>query len=222
MQATGLIIGGKVVPCSQPVYNWNDHGLKFKLGKGTRKRTGPIDLFINHYSAGEGSYKTLFNVLESRGLSCDFCIDAQGNIYQFSDPLELVTFHAGDQNNRAIGVEITSYGYRSNASDIPSAGRNRKTHEATIHDKKLKMASFYEVQHKAALALNLAVCGALSIPKVMPTKDGLKVTGDVLTDKQLKNFSGIIGHLHCSDKKIDPSIEIFDYFYSNGIKLEQV
>lgn len=222
MQATGLIIGGKVIPCDHPVFNWNDHGLKFVAGKGARKRTLPIDLFVNHYSAGEGSYKTLFNVLNGRGLSCDFCIDAEGNIYQFSDPADTVTYHVGDQNNRSVGVEITSYGYRAKASDIPSDGRKRKTHEAIIHGKKLTMASFYDVQHKAALALNKAVCSHLGIPMAMPTKDGQKVTGDVLTKEQMKNFKGIVGHLHCSDKKIDPSTEIFDYFQKNGIQLKNV
>src|SRR5690349_11105935 len=99
---TGLIIGGKVVPCDLPVYNWHDHGLEFRVGDGARRRTPKveIDLFIWHWGGGLGDYKAMYNVLDTRELGVEFFID-DGKIYQYADPIFVDTFDAGPYNPRS-------------------------------------------------------------------------------------------------------------------------
>lgn len=226
-----LIIGGKEIPCAAKVVDWREHGMsdmpdsKNRPSKGTRLRNvakTPIDLFVVHWTGGEGSAKGMFNVLNTRELGIEFYLDDDGTIYQFCDPVVVDTFDAGSVNPRSIGIEIKNYGFRSGSQVVPSAGKNRQTYEGVIRGRKVKMAKFYDKQHIALKALIDAICAAIpTIPKVIPAGADGKLLQATMTPAQLKAYKGIIGHFHISTKKTDPGIDVFDYLIKQGIVLQK-
>src|SRR6478736_9531980 len=173
MNASGLIIGGKVVPCRKPVHNWNDHGMQFKPGDGARKRIPKqlIDLFVWHWTGGSGTMEALYSVLDTRELGVEFGIDRKGDIYQFADPLLVDTYDAGPYNPRSVGCEISNYGFTGPGRPIPSKDRDRGTYAMVMNGKTRTFARFYVVQLDAAHALGDAVSAAIpTIPRRIPTQ----------------------------------------------------
>lgn len=159
MQATGIILGGKNVPCVKPVYNWNDHGMKFVKGKGARERKQVIKNIVLHWTGGESNNSGIYNVLNARGLGVDFHIAPDGTITQFSDPKEVATFCSSEANDFSVGIEISNYAFGK------VLDRNRKITEQILRGRKVKVADFYDAQMQSLLALIDSLCGALNIKK---------------------------------------------------------
>lgn len=213
-----IIMNGKSVETGRPVKTWMETGLECKVGDGARRRTPKtlIDLFVLHWTAGEGGGPECFSVLDQRELGVEFCIDIQGVIWQFADPVLVDTFDAGYVNPRSIGVEITNYGFRNDPSEVPSRGKQRPLYQTSIRNKRRTLARFWPEQLVSAIALVDAVTGALpSIPRNLPGMDGQLFTGTA-TRGQIAHYAGVIGHFHLSDEKSDPGTDIFDAFAATG------
>lgn len=219
MKATGLIIGGEVVPCARPVYNWNDHGMEFKPGDGARKRIPKqlIDLFVWHWTGGSGTMEALFSVLDTRELGVEFGIDREGDIYQFADPLRVDTYDAGPYNPRSVGCEVTNYGFTGKDRPVPQKDRDRNTYTTVQNGKTRTFARFYVPQLVAAHALGLAVSDAFpSIPKCIPTDAKGILFPDTMKRSVLEKFEGHLGHYHLTDSKSDPGADLLGYFLTHG------
>lgn len=68
-----------------------------------------VDLFVMHYDVC-GTSRRCFTVLQDRrGLSVHFMLDVDGTIYQTLD-LKERAWHAGQANDRSIGIEIANLG----------------------------------------------------------------------------------------------------------------
>lgn len=67
-----------------------------------------VDLFVIHYDVC-GTSRFCFRVLEARGLSVHFMLDADGTIYQTLD-LKERAWHASQANSRGVGIEIAHIG----------------------------------------------------------------------------------------------------------------
>ena len=210
----GLVIGGKVVPCRIPVFNWMDTGLECKAGDGARRRSpkGKIDLFVWHWTGGEGGVEQLFRVLEQRELGVEFFIDQGGLIFQFCDPIVTDTFDAGYVNARSVGCEI------ANVGTGPTKGTWQRTrYETKINGVKIKPAEFYKEQVLSALALADAVSEAIpTIKKHVPRNllGGLKTT--TMSPKDVRSFSGHIGHYHINAGKTDPGTDLLQGLIKHG------
>lgn len=226
MQATGLIIGGKVVPCAQPVYNWNDHGMKFVPGDGARKRIPKqvINLFVWHWTGGQGTMEQLYAVLDGRELGVEFGIDREGDIYQFADPLLVDTYDAGPYNPRSVGCEVTNYGFMMDPSKSPPAkDRDRGTYSMMMNGKPRIFARFYPAQLAAALALGDAVSAAIpSIPRQIPTDAKGVLYGNTMRPRVLKTYAGHLGHFHLTDSKSDPGADLLGNMLAKGYGSVQV
>ncbi len=219
IKRSGLIIGGKEVPCLLPVRNWMEHGMEVKVGRGSRRRhpKTEIDLFVLHWTGGEGSAKGLFRVLNHRALGVEFAVDRDAAIWQFADPVKVDTFDAGKFNPRSVGVEIVNYGFRRKVADIPRAGRKRPLYQTTLNGRKRTFARFTPAQMAAAIALTEAVTDAIpTIPKQIPRDEGGQILQRTMTAASLKSFSGVVGHFHLTKKKSDPGTEIFKALDSVG------
>jgi hypothetical protein len=213
MNPSGLIIGGKVVPCDKPVYNWHDHGLEFKAGDGARRRNHKteIDLFVWHWSGGLGDYKAMYRVLDTRELGVEFFID-DGVIYQYADPLLVDTFDAGKYNPRSVGCEIQNWGFTAPGRAIPVKDK-RDMYDTVMNGKKRKFARFRDDDIQAAIALGDAVSNAIpSIPKMVPANQDGTLYKDYIGNKWMGNVEGHIGHFHISDAKSDPGHDLLTAF----------
>lgn len=211
-----LIIGGKEVPCDVPVHNWNEHGMKFSIGKGARKRTQKVKNITLHWTAGEGDGRKVFNILNQRKLGIGFHIDPKGIVFQFADPLELATFGQGKINDFSEGIEISNYAFGTILDS------KRPIHEQILKGRKIKVADFYDVQMHSMVALVTSLCNALDIPKVIPGKDG-KFLANILTDKQMKEYSGVNGHINIpGSTKVDPGTQPFDVLLKAGFLIKEI
>lgn len=203
-----LIIGNKEMPCAMPVKNWHETKLEFKPGDGARKRKLPIDLAIWHWTGGEGTAEGVFRTLDVKDYGVEFCIDRDGMIWQFADPILVDTFDAGSFNPRSVGTEIINYGFRDDLSAVPSSGRNRNLYDCTMRGKDRRFASFYAVQIRAAIALAEALSDAIpTLPRLVPGA-GKGVFPNTMTSKQAKAFAGHAGHFHVSSAKSDPGFDL--------------
>lgn len=221
--ANEIIIGGKKYPCKSEVVTYESHGLTFKPGKGARKRDvkkTTIDMFVVHYTAGEGNFKSLFNVLNARELGVEFYINKEGVIYQYADPILVDTFDAGTVNPRSIGVEVQCYGFVSKGGKVPAAGKDRPLYDCTIRGNTIKMASFTDAQQKALEDLLDTVLAAVpTIPRQTPADStGTKAIERTLTQKELREASGILSHYAISSNKWDPGSKPMTELLKKGYK----
>jgi len=205
-----LIISKEKVDDTQYVFGMEDHGMEFFQFRGGQPRRSNPSLIVLHWTGGEGPAAQVFRTLESRRLGVDFCIDREGNIFQFSDPGRVATSHCGRQNHRAIGIEIVNYGFRwpswtrFNARKIPKSANDRIIYETILHGQRVFVADFYARQRLSTYKLVNTLCKAFDIPIDTPDVDGRMSTFD------RNNFKGICGHYHLSKRKLDPGTRILD------------
>ncbi len=223
MAAHSIIINGVKHQCNSEVITWETHGLTFKPGKGARMRDvkkTTIDMFVVHYTAGEGGFKSLFNVLNTRELGVEFYISKEGVIYQFADPILVDTFDAGTVNPRSIGVEVQCYGFVGKGKPVPAAGKDRPTYTATIRDHDIKMAEFMPAQQKALEdLLSTVLCAVPTIPRQTPANaDGSKAIERTLTKEELKECTGVVSHYAISSRKFDPGTKPMTDLILHGYK----
>jgi hypothetical protein len=221
MKASGLIIGGNVVPCDMPVHNWTDHGLQFKVGQGARRRfkKTAIDLFVWHWTGGLGGIKALFRVLEQRDLGVEFFID-DGAIYQFADPIAVDTFDAGKFNPRSIGCEIQNWGFVGKGRPPPKSDP-REMYNTRMNGKPRQFARFAPEDIRAAMALGIACSAAIpTLPAMIPVGQDGRLFRDFIggagRGSWMENVQGHIGHYMINAAKSDPGHDLLQGFIDSG------
>jgi N-acetyl-anhydromuramyl-L-alanine amidase AmpD len=189
-----LILAGRQYPVNVPV----DHALVFSPGMpGTRARTRPVQFGVMHWTGGEGSGPTVYDVLRGRGLSVHFIIDRAGTIWQCADPAFVQCAHVGTSPNEiSWGVEITNYGA---ARTPPAAGAARPRYETIIRGERKTVADFLPAQYTAIWELFNTVHTALQLPKTVYSG-----SAELIPWRQLQDFRGVVGHFHISNRKNDP------------------
>ncbi len=173
-----------------------------------------VDQIVVHYDA-TGSSRRCFEVLhDERGLSAHFMIDLDGVIYQTLDVMERAR-HAGPANDRSVGIEIANAGAYETAEGLMAArqrmgmagGRSGGTAPIVgyVQGRRLYQYGFTDAQYEALIGLTRALRRALPRLRAQCPKsaDG-GVADGVLPPAQLASFSGILGHFHVSDEKVDP------------------
>ena len=202
-----IICHGNPVPIDwDRVVLWTDNG-GYKAKEGCyRKVNGKreIDLFVNHWDVCLSS-KICQRVLDQRGISVHFLIDNDGTIYQTLDTTH-IAWHAGNQNGRSVGVEISNGYYPKYQSRYIKAGHGERpiksgavVNGVTLEDH----TDFYPVQIEALKALTKAIHEGLGIPLETPTNiNGTEYT-DTLSAPRLKAFKGFVHHYQLTKRKTD-------------------
>ena len=105
-----LILGGAVV--DEPGLrskSFFDHGMSWPVGTArVKRRASCVDLGVLHATGGEGPAKQVFRTLSARGYSVEFCLDRDGLVWQFLDPLAHSAAHTGGLNARSLGIEVVN------------------------------------------------------------------------------------------------------------------
>lgn len=178
--------------------------------KNTWKRELPPDLIIWHWTGGENSAATTYNTLINRSLGVTFCIERDGTIYQFLDPVLYDPRDTGGQmGRRSISLEVANYGFRLKGQRIPTRGKDRILDDERIHGVKLRCARFFPDQINSIAALTKVLCVELGIPMVFPREPDGSIAFRELSRQEKRVFQGIIGHFHKTDQKYDPGFHIF-------------
>jgi N-acetyl-anhydromuramyl-L-alanine amidase AmpD len=76
------------------------------LNSGYRRRRGPVRFVVVHHS-NTASAEDTRDVLRRRGLSTHFEVEKDGEVFQYFDPADVVTYHAGAFNGPSVGVDMT-------------------------------------------------------------------------------------------------------------------
>lgn len=203
-----LIAGGQRIPVPFPVVTWDaPSGMSFYGRAGWTKRRDPsgkgVDLFVLHWD-GCTSARQCFHVLLERGLSVHLMLDGDGTVYQALDLAEARAWHAGDVNERSIGVEIQNpvEVHRNQWQKPPRPvvvtpgvnGAGSRQH-----------LDFYDVQKQRVVELAEVLCARFGIPRQLPLGGG----GDVLRTLAPAGFRGVCGHYHVSTSKPDPGLTLW-------------
>lgn len=159
-----------------------------------------------------GSLSLLFRVLRSRrgrrtpdGLSVHAGIAVDGVNERWA-PDHLVTLHAGEINDRSLGIEVCSPGYSTGRAWALERARGvvRDVYVDTIRGHALRMVDYTEAQHDAVLAIVSRWCDVHGIPRRVPTEADGSLVRRQLTPDELRAFSGVVGHFHVHRTKNDP------------------
>lgn len=164
------------------------------------------DLVVWHFTGGEGDAAGVHRVLNERSLGIEFIVDREGVIWQCCDPADVDTFDAGNVNRRSVGIEIVSCG----VPVVSGRGSDRGEYSARVHGRDTRFARFYKPQVRAAMALAETLSAALDIPRRVPLRMS------ELQPHELAEFTGHLGHLHVTGRKIDPGTELFDRMREAG------
>ncbi len=171
---------------------------------------------VIHYDAA-GSSKRCFKILQDvRGLSSHFLLDLDGTIYQTLDVKERA-WHAGIANDRSVGLEIANLGAYPNRETLQDC--YQKSDQGTllgivgfppavqgrVQGADLYQYAFTDAQYESLGRLTATLCRVLDIPARAPRTAGGQVRTTVFdSEKEIRDFAGILGHLHVSRTKVDP------------------
>lgn len=199
-------------------------GVTSRRGEWQRLRS-VVDQLVVHYD-NTGSSAVTFGVLQRRGLSAHFLIDVDGTIYQTLDLRER-GWHATIANERSIGVEIAQIGAYPPAEGAtlsrwyepdPAGGVRVKTTRpgafrpmrpdsirGEIQGRDLIQYDFTSEQYTALAHLAAALNRVF--PKIRldaPRDTNGQIPARKLDDKTYTTFTGLLGHYHIQENKIDP------------------
>jgi N-acetyl-anhydromuramyl-L-alanine amidase AmpD len=180
---------------------WIETDLKFKHNEGAQpRRKKKIDKIVIHWTGSERSglngAQIVHQSMARRRVGCHFLITNEGLIWQFNDPLLDITSHATRfVNETSIGIEVS-------CSGSPRPNTLRKVYAGEVHGWSTDFADFYPEQYDSLIW----IC------KRLVENDDLIINPVVLSDpfkkrtpKEIRKFSGILGHAHCTrGSKIDP------------------
>ena len=211
------------------------HALAFT--KGFYDHPTKPDLWVSHWD-GCSSARQCFNTLVARGLSVPFMLDADGTIYQGTDPLRTCAWHAGHVNQRALGAEVCNpvLFARQKWCDPP-----RPVIKLRVRGDTHTILGFYDVQLQRLVQLLDWACDRFAIPRVLPANRGqlARVLPDAPVWQKVATsyfapdangwnaggVKGIIGHYHQDDCKVDPGMEdIWSYLLQHlpGCEVHEV
>ena len=205
-----IIYNGHFYKINWPkVVLWSEAG-GLKARKGCyRDRTaqGPREIrqFVTHWDGCVSSHSCQ-RVLNRRGISVHFLLDADGTIYQTMD-CQHIGFHAGSRaaNNWSIGVEINNAYYPQYQGHYVKRGLGERpmSHTSIVNGKRLEPhMGFYPAQLAALKALFRAVSEATGLPLKCPMTDN-KMSTDTEESVASGAFRGFVHHYHLTKRKID-------------------
>jgi hypothetical protein len=203
-----LVAGGERIPVPFPVVTWDEpNGISFYGHGGWSKRRDPsgkgVNLFVLHWD-GCTSARQCFHVLLERGLSVHLMLDGDGSVYQALDLAEARAWHAGDVNERSIGVEIQNP-VQLHRNQWQKPPREVVLDPGVHGGPTYEHLDFYDVQMKRVVELAEVLCARFGIPRTLPLGAG----GDVLRTLAPTDFRGVCGHYHVSRSKPDPGLTLW-------------
>ena len=200
-----IVIDGRRVPVEADVVLWDEPGgldahanQRFEArfadtGRGTSSPFDArrIDLVVLHYDT-IGDSRGAFEILEKRDLSAHFLIDPDGTIFQALDVTHQA-WHATVANPRSVGIELAHTGAAPAEVGVEINGQ---TLTQTPYDPR---------QIAALRALLAALDRELpNLPMAYPVGVDGSPLMRTMSEVELANFRGVLGHWHVQTNKVDP------------------
>lgn len=193
-----------------------------------------VDQFVYHYDVCGTSRKCFDVLHDRRGLSVHFMLDLDGTIYQTLDAKErawhagqandrsvgieianigayrdmkvLDQWYGQDDAGRTIVTLPADFGPTGIRTPNFVARPSREgVVEGVIHGRTLYQYDLTDEQYDALIRLTATLCQALpGIRPDAPRDAAGNVRMDELSDQELAEFSGLLGHYHITKDKVDP------------------
>ena len=205
-----IVYNGNFIPIEwDKVVLWSEpNGLKAQKGhyrSWAGKPPREISQFVNHWDVCVSS-KSCQRVLDKRGISVHFLLDADGTIYQTLD-MQHEAWHAGARmpNMWSVGVEINNAYYPKYQKNYTKRGLGQRpiVFDAVVNGQTLDPhMGFYPIQLQALKALWVAVSKATLVHLSCPMLNG-KMDTNTHESVRLGHFYGIVHHYHLTRRKID-------------------
>lgn len=205
----GIYVGNDFEPFPFTTYTYKEDA---SLRLRSHKRSKRPNLIVLHYDVTFNARST-HKVLQKRGYSSHFCVNHDGHVYQFADPEFEVTYHAGNVNNRSIGIDLNNPADPKYAEQDASKRRGKQRDVVTqrVHGAKVSRLSYFPEQLNSLRMLLRLLNEHIGIPLVYPTHANGKPIYGVYDEA--RSFSGVVGHYHLTKQKTDPApldwIELF-------------
>jgi N-acetyl-anhydromuramyl-L-alanine amidase AmpD len=193
-----------------------------------------VDQFVIHYDVAGTSRNCFRVLHDVRGLSVHFMIDVDGTIYQTLDVkekawhattsndrsvgVEIANIGAYSSDEKApFDRWYTRDAHGITSLKIPEDGGGVRTHPfaalpalnnpitGTIQGRELTMYDFTPQQYASLTMLTATLCKVLPRIRCDYPRDaeGHLITHK-LPDDQLASYSGLLGHFHIQENKVDP------------------
>lgn len=224
-----LVIGGQQVAVPRlDVMSWLEHGLSWKVGEsGVGARQVPVELVVVHCTGGERSGGGIHQTLTQRHVSVEFAIDATGGIWQYLDPMRFHAAHAGGLNRRAVGIECAN----AMRPTMPNA-RGRPLSKRIVQACDPRVGAFpndwtadqqgnrlYYRASRRVDSLGLFPAQLASLRRLVevlcdhhPVPLRLADERDYVPVAERASLRGVVGHVQCSLRHGDPSVDALDLF----------
>lgn len=206
-----IILDGQRYGVSAKTCLWTEHGMTWTRAPNVIARELEPNIILWHWTGGENSAETFYGTLINRNLGVTFYIDCDGLLWQFVDPVIYDPKDTGGGiGRRSISIEVANYGFLwPQPKTKTGRGSDRVVDAERIHGQHIEVARFYDHQVTVVAALTKVLCSALNIPLRFPRDDsGAILTGE-MPPRMARSFTGVAGHLHKTDQKYDPGLQIF-------------
>lgn len=197
------------IPVDYAVRPWRETGFHF-TGRNRRLTTS----VVLHATASENPPAAVFHNLgahknklgQPEPLSVHFCVDKDGVVYQMADT-ELRASHcaAHGLNSLSIGIEFVN---RMTALDLPSRGTKRDRVTESIHHRRVTYYELTLAQLRVGVRLTRTLCNLYGLPYRVPLDEAGEPTLYALPESRLRVYTGILGHAHAEENKVDPGLGI--------------
>lgn len=205
---------GMPIPVDYAVRGWAETGFRFQ----GRSRTITTAIVL-HATAAENPPATVYHNLANhaayttRGdetskipqpLSIHFVVDKDGIVYQMADT-ELRASHcaAHGLNNLSIGIEFIN----RMTTTVPARGVERELVAEAIHHRRMRYYELLPAQIRTGVRLTRTLCNLYGLPYRVPLEAGEPMLY-ALPEAKLRTYTGILGHAHAEENKVDPGLGI--------------
>ena len=193
-----------------------------------------VDQFVYHYDACGTSRRCFQVLQDMRGLSVHFMLDLDGTIYQsldvkerawhagtandrsvgieianigaYSDMETLNQWYGRDESGRTC-VALPSWIGESGVRKPGFVARPARAEivKGEVNGRQLQQYDLTDAQYDSLIKLTATLCQVL--PRIEPDyprdAEG-RLRMSVLSEEEMENFSGVLGHWHVIKSKVDP------------------
>lgn len=198
----------------RPSFRYSFAGLR-----STSPRREPVRGIVLHTTGGIRPPRGVYETLRSRrgprtpdGLSVHYIVGTDGEVLQTA-PHSLVCLHAGKVNGWTVGIEVVSpLLARTKAASLErQRGIRRRVYRDRVRGRReLDLLALTDAQMDATLLLVETLCDQLRVPRRVPTDGDGSLMRREMTDAELAEFRGVLGHFHCHPSKLDPGTDVLD------------
>lgn len=186
------------------------HALRFDHLRSTHPRREALRAVVVHWTGGVGGPEQVYRTLRERvgprspaGLSCHWIIGSDGEILQTASA-SLVALHAGVANSWSLGIEVVSPGIPGEVATREALrGVRRDTYDDVIRGRRVTMLDYTVAQTDALTLLLERICDEHRIARAVPLAPDGSLLRRTMDDAELATFRGVMGHYHCSERKLD-------------------